>query len=786
MSTDVLGYLLGKGLHVKRAGGTECHLPCFFCGEDPQKRGRLYVNVDSEAEIPGLFECKICGTHGALPTIMKHFGDQPARKQDEDRWINRREIFAEAARFYHEQLGEHPDVYQWLRGPQRMLTLETIQDFKIGYASDDGLYPYLREKGFTTAEMLETGLLVEVHGRIQDSLRKMVTIPYFVAGNVVTIRGRSWPSEEGSKYKTLGGNSARLFNSDATWNTDELIITEGEFDCLIVRQLGFENVVGLPGANTWQDAWDGYVANVRKIYTVFDNDSAGAQGEAKLKNRFGAKIRPVILSSEGKADPTSWHASGGLAEDFARIISSAGTSGLLITVDDAYDEHVAIQGLDGLKFGIEKLDFAISPGLLPSQVMVPLAKSGCMAGDTEIRVNRAGKGFAVRLADMFDRWTGGVRYTWDRTIPTYVQRADDGVIRLGEVEEVWQSGVKETFTVTTDSGRTVRATAEHPFLTPEGWTKLGDLRVGDEVCVNALEQVGVETVVSVTRYGFEMTYDISVRDDPHNFMANGFVVHNTGKTLLLLNLMHRMAMQPEQEDATFLFVSLEQTRGEWFERARRIWRFYNPESDDQECLDFWRDRLFIVDKNRLSPDEFRVILEEYADRRGRPPSCITLDYIGYWAQAFRGDRYERVSDAVMELKSIAKDWRVPIIAPHQVSRIAKYGNEPDVDAARDAGVVEETADFVITMWSPDSQLGRKEEDKSGIVKMRLGKSRHGGRGQMVDLQFAPLTLALLPYGDPLQQYAINEMAMDAQHESWEDAVFKHRMGISGTLRRDLA
>jgi len=45
------------------------------------------------------------------------------------------------------------------------------------------------------------------------------------------------------------------------------------------------------------------------------------------------------------------------------------------------------------------------------------------------------------------------------------------------------SGVKPTYEVTTGSGRVIRATGHHPFLTFEGWLELLHLRVGDRIGV---------------------------------------------------------------------------------------------------------------------------------------------------------------------------------------------------------------------------------------------------------------------------------------------------------------
>jgi replicative DNA helicase len=261
-----------------------------------------------------------------------------------------------------------------------------------------------------------------------------------------------------------------------------------------------------------------------------------------------------------------------------------------------------------------------------------------------------------------------------------------------------------------------------------------------------------------------------------------------GKTLFLLNLMHRMSMVPGQEHLRFLFLSLEQTRGEWWDRARRIHRFYNIESTEQEAEAFWQDRLMIVDKNRLSEAEIVSALDDFDYQLGGQPDVIMLDYLGYWAQGFKGERYERVSDAVMNLKAMAKDRRIPIITPHQVSRGTKYGEEPDTDAARDAGVIEETADFVLLLWSPDTAVGRQEEEKSGVVQMKIGKSRHGGRGKRITLQFAPISLALVPQeSTAYAQMAVSELQFDREYgDSWERAVYRHRTGFRGTIKGDTA
>ena len=53
------------------------------------------------------------------------------------------------------------------------------------------------------------------------------------------------------------------------------------------------------------------------------------------------------------------------------------------------------------------------------------------------------------------------------------------------VDDVWPVGVKPVLRLTTASGYSIEATAEHPFRTPGGWRELGTLRAGARVGVAA-------------------------------------------------------------------------------------------------------------------------------------------------------------------------------------------------------------------------------------------------------------------------------------------------------------
>ena len=111
---------------------------------------------------------------------------------------------------------------------------------------------------------------------------------------------------------------------------------------------------------------------------------------------------------------------------------------------------------------------------------VVLARAGCIAGEAMIGINRAGKGFALKLSEVVRRFNGGAASgkTWDKSIDTYVRAPFyDGTVRLAKIEGAQYSGKQKTRIVKVD-GRKLRATLDHRFLTPEGWVQLVNLRVG--------------------------------------------------------------------------------------------------------------------------------------------------------------------------------------------------------------------------------------------------------------------------------------------------------------------
>jgi replicative DNA helicase len=101
-----------------------------------------------------------------------------------------------------------------------------------------------------------------------------------------------------------------------------------------------------------------------------------------------------------------------------------------------------------------------------------LRESGCLTADT--RVLRADTGAEVSLGELLLRG--------ERDIPVWTL---DERLRLvpGTMTHVFPSGTKPVFELRLASGRRVKASANHPFLTLAGWRPLAELAVGDRLAV---------------------------------------------------------------------------------------------------------------------------------------------------------------------------------------------------------------------------------------------------------------------------------------------------------------
>lgn len=252
---------------------------------------------------------------------------------------------------------------------------------------------------------------------------------------------------------------------------------------------------------------------------------------------------------------------------------------------------------------------------------------------------------------------------------------------------------------------------------------------------------------------------------------------DAGKSIDALNKMMRNRLV--DPDFRCLLVSLEQTRNEVFERLHRIHNFYFPGSSVVDTVNYWKNNLLIIDKNRITEDELVDSIEQFAYECKKPADKIIIDYLGYYARSFKGNAKERTSEAIMGLKRIAKEFETVVEAPVQANRTGEIGEAMSFDMAADAAEIEHTANIMMSLWKPEQKL-QKDPSASDIVLgdvyTQIIKSKNGGSGAIARYHFTPLTLAMVPYDDPLYDLAVKERQWAVAGDSLADVIERRLTG----------
>jgi hypothetical protein len=175
--------------------------------------------------------------------------------------------------------------------------------------------------------------------------------------------------------------------------------------------------------------------------------------------------------------------------DLPRVIELARKLGLSIPADL---EQAAATGTEQEQVAAGRADTA---GLYPFQregvrFLARRARAlladdmGCIDGDATIRVNRAKRGFPIRLADLYRKFH---EPGWDHSIPTHIRALCNGELRLHRIVDVLDKGIKPVVKLTLASGKTLRLTPDHEVcVATDGsrFVRADALQPGDAVITN--------------------------------------------------------------------------------------------------------------------------------------------------------------------------------------------------------------------------------------------------------------------------------------------------------------
>ena len=140
--------------------------------------------------------------------------------------------------------------------------------------------------------------------------------------------------------------------------------------------------------------------------------------------------------------------------------------------------------------------------------------------------------------------------------------------------------------------------------------------------------------------------------------------------------------------------------------------------------------LYTVDTPNMKLLDIRAVARRMV--KNNDVKIIFIDYIGLITiEDNKKEQWEQVSEISKNLKALARELQIPIVALCQVARSAE-GEEPNLAQLRGSGSIEQDADVV--MFLHRDRL--KEEVAAQDAKIILAKQRNGATGD-IPIMFLP-------------------------------------------------
>lgn len=227
-----------------------------------------------------------------------------------------------------------------------------------------------------------------------------------------------------------------------------------------------------------------------------------------------------------------------------------------------------------------------------------------------------------------------------------------------------------------------------------------------------------------------------------------------GKTVIAAQIAARLA-----EFGRVAFSSLEMSEDELVSRliAERLTIAVGKVKDNHMTPRDWEvlteqraklDDLQIAIDDRASASGVDVRAHARAVSRGGKLSGVVVDYLQLMASRSKLDRHLQVAEFSRQLKVLAKDFHVPVIALSQLNRQseARADKEPKLSDLRESGAIEQDADVVILLRR-EEESGHTFDNPHESLVMNVAKNRHGQTGE-VELSWDGRFSRAIEYGFP--------------------------------------
>ncbi|EMG29675.1 DNA primase [Campylobacter showae] len=303
---------------------------CFSCkaGGDAIK----FVMDYEKLSYPEAVE-KIAGLQNFTLNYVR--GGEPAKEN--------KHILENANAFYRSLLYKTPAAVEYLYS--RGITDELIDKFELGFAPESAqTIRLLQNEQIEPKEALEVGIVKQNENGIYASFINRITFPIYThAGRLVGFGGR-----------TISGNPAKYVNSPQSavfdkstlfygyhlakreiFTKNQIIITEGYMDVIMLHKAGFNNVVAVLGTALTTKHLPLLKRGEISVILCFDGDDAGINAATKSALLLAQnEIDGSVVIIEGGADPADMVVAGKI--EYLRQIFESG-----MEIGEFYIRHLA-------------------------------------------------------------------------------------------------------------------------------------------------------------------------------------------------------------------------------------------------------------------------------------------------------------------------------------------------------------------------------------------------------------------------------------------------------------
>ncbi len=227
-----------------------------------------------------------------------------------------------------------------------------------------------------------------------------------------------------------------------------------------------------------------------------------------------------------------------------------------------------------------------------------------------------------------------------------------------------------------------------------------------------------------------------------------------GKSSFMLSMAMHMALQ---EKIPVAIYSLEMSKEQLAMRClsmlsgiplQNIRRGFINDEDREKlmsaALELSRCEIYIDDTPNLSTTDLRVKTRKLKKEKG--VEVVFVDYLQLIRPPTRrSSRQEEVAEISRNLKALAKELSIPVVALAQLSRQVEHraDKRPQLADLRESGQIEQDADLILFIHRPEYYKKNPSPEEQGIAEIIVAKQRQGPTG-IVKVAFLKDTASFKP------------------------------------------